>query len=113
MRRVWPLLGAGCLAVVLVSCSSDSSSNAAPPPPKSLVVDAKNMEFKPETASARVGQTVAWRFVDRGIAHDVKGQGFQSPTQSKGSYTHTFTAPGTYPYVCTLHPGMEGTVVVR
>jgi plastocyanin len=29
------------------------------------------------------------------------------------SYTLTFTKPGTYHYLCLLHPGMEGTVTVR
>jgi plastocyanin len=29
-----------------------------------------------------------------------------------GTYDLTFSAPGVYPYVCLLHRGMEGTVVV-
>ena len=29
------------------------------------------------------------------------------------SYSLTFTKPGSYAYVCMLHPGMTGTVVVR
>jgi plastocyanin len=29
------------------------------------------------------------------------------------SYTLTFTKPGTFKYLCLLHPGMEGTVIVR
>lgn len=28
-------------------------------------------------------------------------------------YSLTFTKPGQYPYVCLLHPGMGGTVIVR
>ncbi len=28
------------------------------------------------------------------------------------SFSLTFTEPGAYPYVCNIHPGMEGTVVV-
>ncbi|HXL41206.1 MAG TPA: plastocyanin/azurin family copper-binding protein, partial [Actinomycetota bacterium] len=27
-------------------------------------------------------------------------------------FTHTFTAPGTYAYICQIHPFMHGTVVV-
>jgi plastocyanin len=28
------------------------------------------------------------------------------------TYTQTFTAPGTYPYICSIHPFMHGTVIV-
>ena len=26
--------------------------------------------------------------------------------------TRTFPTPGVYPYTCTLHPGMDGTIIV-
>jgi len=29
------------------------------------------------------------------------------------SFSHTFDAPGTYPYFCMVHPWMEGTVIVQ
>ncbi len=29
------------------------------------------------------------------------------------TYTLTFSEPGVYPYVCSLHPGMQGVVVVQ
>ena len=29
------------------------------------------------------------------------------------TYSFTFSAPGTYPIICTLHPDMVGTVVVQ
>jgi plastocyanin len=29
-----------------------------------------------------------------------------------GSYSYTPRKPGTIKYVCTLHPGMDGTLVV-
>ena len=38
--------------------------------------------------------------------------GFREPGPS-GTYTVTFTQPGSYDYVCLLHPGMVGTVVVQ
>jgi plastocyanin len=35
--------------------------------------------------------------------------GFLVPGQR---FTLTFTEPGVYPYVCSIHPGMQGTVIV-
>ena len=30
-----------------------------------------------------------------------------------GKYSFTFTTPGTYKYLCSLHPHMTGTVIVE
>ena len=38
---------------------------------------------------------------------------FSSKTQVRGSYSHVFTRKGTYALVCTVHPKMKMTVVVR
>jgi plastocyanin len=41
------------------------------------------------------------------------GEGWTSgDPQRSGTFTHTFDRPGTYPYRCTLHDGMDGRVVV-
>jgi plastocyanin len=31
---------------------------------------------------------------------------------SEGTFHHRFDEPGTYDYVCTLHPNMTGTIEV-
>jgi plastocyanin len=35
------------------------------------------------------------------------------PTDPNGTYSLTFTRPGTFGYICALHPGMRGEVNVR
>jgi plastocyanin len=50
--------------------------------------------------------------VDGVAQHNVVGDGFESRIQAQGTFEHTSDAPGTYSYVCTLHQGMDGTVIV-
>lgn len=38
---------------------------------------------------------------------------FRSPYQSEGYFSHTFDTVGVFPYHCTPHPGMDGTVTVE
>jgi plastocyanin len=61
------------------------------------------------------GDTV--RFVNKDeIVHNVIGVGFAwghpEDLAQGDSFTHTFDAPGVYPYACWYHPGMVGAVVV-
>jgi plastocyanin len=32
---------------------------------------------------------------------------------ANASFSHTFDTPGSYPYSCTIHPNMHGTIVVN
>ncbi|WP_232216907.1 plastocyanin/azurin family copper-binding protein [Methanohalobium evestigatum] len=39
---------------------------------------------------------------------------FYSPNLQQGdSFSHTFDEEGTYDYICTIHPYMEGAVTVE
>ena len=70
-------------------------------------------------ARLEVGQIVVWTTVDgvphtvtsdsRGVAEGSFDSGYIAPGQS---FALRFDRPGEYPYVCTLHPFMTGTVIV-
>ena len=53
-------------------------------------------------------------FVNRDpYVHNVWGVGWGGETLDEGdAFIRTFDRPGTYPFTCTLHPGMSGAVVV-
>jgi plastocyanin len=77
-------------------------------------VDAVDFAFEPEDVTVEPGTTVAW--TNNGMTtHTVKGNGFFSEAIDPGAdYRYTFDKPGTYKYICTLHPDqMRGTVVVK
>jgi plastocyanin len=76
----------------------------------------KGLRFHPATISVRVGQTVSWRNDDT-VDHNVtatKGAKFHSRAfGAGGTYAFKPSRAGTVDYVCTLHPGMEGPLLVR
>ena len=78
-------------------------------------VDIANMRFNPGDLTVEAGQTVTWTLNDR-MPHTVSAQdgSFSSPTLSRGdAFSHTFDQPGTFEYVCSIHPGMRGRVTVE
>ncbi len=70
--------------------------------------------YSPSSITITAGDTLTWTndgTVPEG--HTVTGDGFDSGTLSHGqTYSHTFTTAGSFPYVCTLHPFMKGSVTV-
>jgi plastocyanin len=68
--------------------------------------------FKPATLRTTVGSTVTWRN-DDAAPHTATAKQFSSPQLRKGgTYRRRFTQAGTYTYLCALHPGMRGKIVV-
>lgn len=68
--------------------------------------------FKPATLKTTVGATATWRN-DDAAPHTVTGKGLSSRQLGRGdTFRQRFTRAGTFAYVCALHPGMRGKVVV-
>jgi plastocyanin len=130
-RRIPPQVAAlaGVAALVLGACTSSSygasarqspnssSAAAAAVPQPAADVEISNFRFLPAQLTVKAASTVRWtngghledvihsvNFPAAGIDSDVLHHGDQ--------FTHTFTTPGTYAYVCQIHPFMHGTVVV-
>jgi plastocyanin len=70
--------------------------------------------FDPSALTVKTGDTVTWTNVGTAEeGHDVVGDGLESPTLHSGeSYSHTFNTPGTFSYICSIHPDMKGSVEV-
>jgi plastocyanin len=103
------VLAALLLVPLLGACGGSDGDTPAAAAGHVNVVDNK---FEPKTIEVAPGDTVTWDF--KGSAqHNVKGEaGLDSGNMKEGSYEHQFNSAGTYSYVCTIHPGMTGKVVV-
>ena len=81
--------------------------------PLVLHVAMKNMKFSPATIEIKKGNTVEWKNDDI-TPHTATSAAFDSGSiASDAGWRHTFTQAGSFPYYCTFHPEMKGTVVVK
>lgn len=83
-------------------------------PVATTTVTIQNFAFSPAIVTIKAGTTLTWTNRDSD-PHTVSATdgSFHSPTLMTGqSYSHTFTTPGRFEYLCTIHPFMTATVVV-
>ena len=72
------------------------------------------LRFRPRLVVVDVGARVGWTNYDE-IPHAVRfgGARINSPVLLRGDhFSHEFTEPGTYDYICAVTPSMRGTIVV-
>jgi len=92
-------------------------------------VNLADQAFNPGSVTVPAGTTVTWQWPTSTTCSDGYGGYFTcpthsvtfddgsniaSPTQSTGTFTRTFSAPGTYKYHCAVHgTAMSGQVIVQ
>ncbi|MBX7546984.1 cupredoxin domain-containing protein [Streptomyces sp. tea 10] len=89
---------------------------ASAPDPAASTVTIRSFAFTPATLKIKAGTTVTWTNQDTD-AHTVTSATAGGPLHSPAlathaGYSHRFTEPGTYAYLCTIHPFMTATVEV-
>jgi plastocyanin len=103
-------------AVVVVTCSLQMGGNAvAAPPTTDVQILAKGFMFTPTKLTVKAGTRVRWVNQDEEPHTVVSADGlFRSGAlDTKDSFSYTFKKPGTYRFICSIHPQMVGTVVVE
>jgi plastocyanin len=79
------------------------------------LVHVKNFAFAPATVNVSVGTKVTWQF-DDSVSHNVTASdnSFTSNDLNGGAtFSFTFNKAGTYNYICSIHPRMKASVVVK
>jgi plastocyanin len=108
-------------ASLLASANPRTSAVASEPAqqaahaPAAVEVKIDNFSFAPKETTVAAGTTITWINHDD-IPHTVVSteKVFKSKVlDTDEKFSYTFSKPGTYPYFCSVHPHMTGTVVVK
>jgi plastocyanin len=101
------------LLAALAACAGQPDRSASQPAAAGVHdIAARDVQFAPAAVQVKRGTTVVWHFEDKAVSHDVRGDGFSSPVQEQGTFSHRFDTTGTFSFRCSLHAGMTGRVVV-
>jgi plastocyanin len=115
-RRIALLLGAvgavSLLAVALPELTAPGEAAVAASP---ATVKIDNFAFAPATLTITAGTTVTWKNDDDSPHRigDKNGTFKSAALDTDDTFSHTFGAPGEYPYICTIHPYMAGKIIVK
>jgi plastocyanin len=117
-RKTRVLSLAAALCLVLAACSSDpaATTGSTTATVQNATVEMADMAFTPASVTITPGSTVTWTNNDT-VPHIVSF-GDQGPQSSEvidpgATFSAIFEEPGSFSYVCTLHPGMSGVVEVN
>jgi plastocyanin len=101
------------LALLTWTLTTGAESPASPG--AATVVLARDFMFAPVSLTVRAGSTVTWTNRDEEPHTVVSDTGlFRSGAMDTNeSFSYRFDKPGTYHYLCSIHPKMAGTIIVQ
>ena len=110
------MMGLLVIAVALTAitgCSNHNKETISERIPGSDTVIINLMQFSPSTLNTNIGDTITWINKDL-VAHNVKDtihNLFYSDTLNTGK-SYRWIVTGGANYICTIHPTMNGEIVV-
>jgi plastocyanin len=120
-RPPWPsrdavLLGTVALSLLLLAgLTQVLAGEAVKATASTATVNIDNFKFAPATLTVTAGTTVTWKNEDDSPHRigDQTGSFKSAALDTDDTFSHTFAAPGEYPYICTIHPYMVGKIIVK
>jgi plastocyanin len=118
MRSINRALGRrGAVAALMAAAwfAAAAPGSALAEAPNTIRLNIKSFMFAPMTLNVKAGSTVTWTNEDQEPHTVVSETGlFKSGAlDTADSFSFKFDTPGTYHYLCTIHPRMTGTVVAE
>jgi plastocyanin len=127
MSSIATARGRRLLVALIAAVALLGATAAAARAPKPTVVTVNDFYFGPSAVTIKKGGSVKWVWSSLNTyPHDVHLKKGPKGLKNKGSYTtkttavteaefkKTFTTPGTYKFICTIHPTeMHLTVTVK
>lgn len=98
----------------LLACGLAATTARAEPATHTVVIE--GMKYSPSALTVQVGDTVVFRNADLvpHTATEKSSKAFDSGILNpNGEWKLVATKSGTMNYKCTLHPGMEGSLIVK
>jgi plastocyanin len=133
-RMMMPMLLMGLLGVLLPGCGSGtggtesgnegatatapaSGVSGATGDSESKQISIVNFKYVPDTLTVPAGTKVTWTNQDdmpHTVTSTIKPRALNSAAlDTDDRFSYVFAEPGTYNYLCTLHPQMTGRVIVE
>jgi plastocyanin len=113
MRRALVVGTSAFLALGAAGALAQQAQQAAPAGTAEIAI--KNFKFVPPSLTVAPGTAVTW------VNNDEEPHNVVSPDRSFRSkaidggekFTAVFDKPGTYKYLCAVHPQMRGEIIVK
>jgi plastocyanin len=112
-RPGWNLINTCALAMLVAMASASGIGPANAQRANSVVM--KNFDFWPMSLTVKAGESVTWKNLD-GEPHtvtSVDGLFRSGALDQNESFTFKFDKPGTYKYLCSIHPRMMAAIIVQ
>ncbi len=134
MHRSFIAVGISAIALIAAACSPTGGGDATPAPTPAdtpattpaaacttstdaAAVEAliQDFSFDPNPVEAKTGEVIVWTNRD-GAPHTVTLEDGSCKTGNVSAGGGTgglvFAEPGEYPFFCSIHPSMKGTIVI-
>ena len=117
-RRIGLVFGAVGVSVALATAAPEltaAGEAVVAAVTNTATVNIDNFAFAPAALTVTAGTTVTWKNEDDSPHRigDKNGTFKSAALDTDDTFSHTFAAPGEYPYICTIHPYMVGKIIVK
>lgn len=114
------LVSMAVVGFLAAGCGSSGTTGPDGNTPGQNEIWLQNTAFVPSAKTISMGTTITWtnkdsfnHTVTSGTPGNPDGKFASGSLAQNGTFPHTFNQAGTFPFYCTIHPSMQGTITVQ